>query len=246
MKFGGVNVQISEKAAIGQNVRIGNNTVIYDNVIIEDGCTISNDCVIGEPTSSYYSDPNYQNEPTRIRKNSLIRSHAIIYAGVTIGEGFQTGHRVTIREKTLIGNNCGVGTNCDLQGHLTMGNHCHLHSEVHLCQHSELGDFVFIYPGVILANDKHPPTTIVKGPTIGSYTQVGIQSAIIGDIRIGENCLIAAKSLVTKDFEEYSFILGSPAKLKDDVRNLLSEDGKPLYPWKNRFSRGMPWSIESE
>ena len=245
MKFGGINVQISKNATIGKNVRIGDNTVIYDNVTIGDDSVIANNCIIGEPIATYYSSEDYQNATTIIGKNALIRSHAIIYAGVTIGDGFQTGHRVTIREESVIGDQCGIGTNCDLQGFLTVGDHCHLHSEVHLCQYSKLGDFVFIYPSVILANDKHPPTTTAKGPSIGSYTQVGIQSSLIGDIRIGENCLVAAQSLVTKDFDDFSFILGSPAKLKGDVRNLLSDDGKPLYPWKKRFSRGMPWSTES-
>ncbi|MCB0754010.1 MAG: N-acetyltransferase [Flavobacteriales bacterium] len=241
MKFTGKNVQISPSAIIGDNVRIGDNTVIYDNVVIGDGSVISNNCIIGEPTADYYTSESHQNAKTVIGKNALIRSHAIIYEDVHIGDGFQTGHRVTIREKSVIGNHCGIGTNCDLQGYLTIGDHCHFHSEVHICQFSAIGNFVFIYPGVILANDKHPPTEQVKGPTIGNFTQIGIQSSIIGNIRVGENCFIGAASVLTKDFEDYSFILGSPAKRKGDVRELKSDAGEPLYPWKNRFSRGMPW-----
>lgn len=241
MKFLGRNVQISESAKIGANVRIGDNSVIYDNVSIGDDSVIGNNCVIGEPTEGYYNSNSHQNEHTVIGKHALIRSHAIIYDGVTIGDNFQTGHRITIREKSVIGSNCGIGTNCDLQGYLTVGDHCHFHSEVHVCQFSSIGDFVFIYPGVVLANDKHPPTEFVKGPTIRNYTQIGIQSSIIGDINIGTNCLIGAASVLTKGFEDYSFIIGSPAIRKGDVRELKSESGEPLYPWKNRFSRGMPW-----
>ncbi len=241
MKFLGKNVQISDSAKIGRNVRIGDNTVIYDNVEIGDDSIIANNCVIGEPTADYYSNDTHENKPTVIGKNALIRSHAIIYEDVQIGEGFQTGHRLTIREKSIIGNHCGIGTNCDLQGYLTIGDHCHFHSEVHICQFSTIGNFVFIYPGVVLANDKYPPTEQVIGPTIGDYTQIGIQSSVIGDVKIEANCLIGAQSVVTKDFEAYAFILGSPAKRKGDVRELKSEIGGPLYPWKDRFSRGMPW-----
>lgn len=241
MKFLGKNVQISGSAKIGKNVRIGDNTIIYDNVEIGDDSVIANNCIVGEPTADFYSAENHQNRPTIIGKNALIRSHAIIYEDVRIGDHFQSGHRITIREKTVIGNNCGIGTNCDLQGHLTIGNYCHLHSDVHLCQFSQLGDFVFIYPGVILANDKHPPTEKAKGPTIGDYTQVGIQSSIIGDVKVGANCLIGAASVIAKSFDDFSFILGSPAYRKGDVREIKSESGEPLYPWKDRFSRGMPW-----
>jgi acetyltransferase-like isoleucine patch superfamily enzyme len=241
MKFLGKNVQVSKLATIGKNVRIGDNTVIYDNVTIGENSVIANDCIIGEPASGYYSSNSHQNKPTVVGKEALIRSHTIIYEDVQIGDNLQTGHRVTIREKSVIGNSCGIGTNCDLQGFLNVGDHCHLHSDVHLCQFSSIGNFVFIYPGTVLANDKHPPTTIAKGPTIGDYTQVGINCSIIGKVSVGANSLIGAATVITKDYEDFSFVVGTPAKLKGDVRELKDESGKPLYPWKNRFSRGMPW-----
>jgi UDP-3-O-[3-hydroxymyristoyl] glucosamine N-acyltransferase len=242
MKFNGRNVFISESAQIGKNVRIGDDTSILDNVVIEDNSVISNNCVIGEPTTDYYRSPAHENKPTKIGSSSLIRSNTIIYEGVSIGREFETGHRVTIRENSAIGNACSAGTNSDLQGHLVIGDHCRLHSNVHICQFSVIGNFVFIYPGVILANDKHPPTELAKGPTIGDYTQIGIQSSVIGDVVIGENCLIGAQTLVGKSFDDFSFILGSPARKKGDVRELKDSFGQPLYPWKNRFSRGMPWA----
>lgn len=241
MKFTGKNVQVSPKAQLGRNVRIGDNTVIYDHVVIGDDCVIANDCVIGEPTSAYYSDLSYVNAKTFIGSGALIRSHSIIYAGCSIGERFSSGHRITLRENTMIGNDCKVGTACDLQGFLSMGDHCQLHSNVHLCQFSRLADFVFIYPNVVLGNDRHPPSEMVQGPSIGSFTQIGIQSSIIGDIKIGEHCLIGANSLVLNDFQDHSLILGAPATRRSDVRELLAEDGKQLYPWSERFGRGMPW-----
>jgi acetyltransferase-like isoleucine patch superfamily enzyme len=241
MKFNCRNISISTSAKIGKNVRIGDGTVIYDNVTIGDNSVIANDCVLGEPLVGYYTDSDYVNPLLIIGENALIRSHTIIYAGSTIGHDFSTGHRVTIREKSSIGNHCRIGTGSDLQGFLEMGDHCQLHSSVHLCQHSRLGNFVFIYPNVVLANDRLPPTEIVAGPEVEDYVQIGIQSSLIGNIRIGANSLVGAQTTATKDFEPFSFILGSPAYRKSDVRELLDENGAPLYPWKDRFSRGMPW-----
>ncbi len=240
MKFNGSNVRISESAIIGINVRIGDNTVIYDNVRIGDNTTISNDCVIGEPTAEYYSSEEYENVVTEIGSNALIRSHTIIYAGSCIGNQFETGHRVTIREASIIGNGCRVGTLSDLQGYLKIGDNCNLHSSVHICQKSELGNHVFLYPFSVLTNDKYPPTMQVAGPYIGDYTQVGVHSAIIGNIKIGSHCLIGANSTVTKNFDPFSFVIGSPARLKSDVRELKSDKGVQLYPWKNRFDQGIP------
>ncbi len=243
MKFNGRNHYVSSSAILGENVKLGDNVSIYDNVTIGSNSIIANDCVIGEPTSDYYHSENYVNTPTNIAAGALIRSHSIIYSGVSIGTQFQSGHRITIRENTVIGNHCRVGTNSDLQGFIIIGNYCQLHSNVHLCQFSSLGNFVFIYPNVVLANDTHPPTENVRGPEIGDYTQIGIQSSIIGNIQIGENCLIGAGSVITRDFDAFSLIIGSPATLKSDVRELIGLDGKPLYPWKTRFNRGMPWDV---
>ena len=75
MKFNGINVRISPKATIGENVQIGDGTTIYDNVVIDDNSVIANDCVIGEPTTAYYTASNtHENKPTVIGKNALIRS----------------------------------------------------------------------------------------------------------------------------------------------------------------------------
>lgn len=246
MKFNGHNIRISSLAKIGANVRIGDGTIIYDNVEIGDNSVIANDCVIGEPSQDYYSNGSYENARTKIGPSALIRSHSIIYAGVSIGSNLSTGHRITIRENSIIGNHCKIGTNSDLQGELTIGHYCQLHSNVHLCQYSSLGNYVFIYPNTVLANDKHPPSEQVKGPEIGDFTQVGIQVSIIGDVQIGQNCLIAAGAVIAKTFDDFSLILGNPARRTSDIRDLRDDKNDALYPWKDRFLRGMPWENNGE
>ncbi|MDX5428755.1 MAG: acetyltransferase [Bacteroidota bacterium] len=241
MKFNG-KFTLSPKARIGKNVRIGDGAVIYDNVIIGDDSVIGNDCVIGEPLQDYYLKESYQNPETFIGKDSLIRSHSILYAGSKFGEGFSTGHRVTIRENTLMGEKCRVGTLSDIQGYSTFGDHCWLHSNVHIGQRSNIGNFVFIYPYVVLTNDPHPPSNICIGPNIGDYSQIAVSSVILPGIHIGQHVLVAAHSVVSRDVEDYALVGGNPAKKLKDVRELRSrETGEAHYPWPYRFDRGMPW-----
>ena len=239
--FNNHNVRISEKAQIGQNVRIGDNTVIYDNVIIGDNSTIAHNCTIGEPTKEFYSSEDYDNLRTEIGENALIRSNTIIYADVSIGSNLETGHYCIIREASKIGNHCSIGTSCDLQGQLEIGDYCRLHSSVHIGQKSKLGNYVFVYPYVVLANDKHPPSEEAMGPKIDDYTQIGVHSVIIGDVQLGAHCVVGAQSTITNSYPEFSFVLGSPAKRVSDVREIKSDKEIQLYPWKERFSRGMPW-----
>lgn len=242
MKFNNRNVFISSVAKIAKTAKIGDNTTIYDNVVIGEHSIISNDCVIGEPLHAYYSDKDYKNPTTIIGANALIRSHTIIYAGCELGESFSTGHRVTIREFSKFGKNCSVGTISDIQGYMKAGDYCRLHSNVHIGQKSTLGNFVFIYPYVVLTNDPLPPSNFCIGPNIGDYTQIAVFSTIMPGVNIGQHCLVGAGSIVTKDVENYQLVYGSPAKYKCDVRQLKDKKtGEIHYPWPLRFDRNMPW-----
>ena len=241
MKFNGRNVFISPAAKIGRNVRIGDNSTVYDGVEIGDDAIICNDTVLGEPLNAYYSDPSYKNPPTIIGANSIIRSHSIIYAACNIGARFSSGHRITIRENTTIGVGCSVGTLSDLQGQVKLGNYCRLHSNVHLAQGSSVGDFVFLYPYTVMTNDPYPPSTDIRGGHIGSYTQVGVHAVILPGIRVGENCLIGANTIVNKRVPDFSLAMGDPVKVVMDVRKYVAMGKGNPYPWMKRFDRGMPW-----
>ncbi|HEY5122159.1 MAG TPA: DapH/DapD/GlmU-related protein [Ignavibacteria bacterium] len=244
MMFNDLNVRVSPKASIGKNVRIGDNTVIFDNVVIGDNATIAHNCEIGEPTNEYYSNPDYKNPVTVIGANSLIRSHAIIYAGNKLGENISTGHRVTLRENNTIGNNTLIGTLSDIQGEVTIGHYCRIYSNVHISQFSTVGNFVFLYPYVVITNDPYPPSNDLNGGTISDYTLVGVHSIIFSGVKVGKNCLVGANSVVTKNFPDHSLIMGDPAKLVMDIRKYVVIGKGSLYPWMNRFSRGMPWENE--
>lgn len=241
MKFNQRNVFISPRARLGKDVRIGDNSSIYDNVTVDDNSVICNDCVLGEPTSDYYNNPDYENPATYIGAGSLIRSHTIVYGGVTIGRGFSSGHRATIREETIIGDYCSVGTLCDIQGHVRMGDYCRLHSNVHLSQTSSIGNYVFLFPFVVITNDPTPPSKEIKGGQVGDFSVVGAHAVILPGVQIGKNCLVAANSVVTRSFGDFSLVKGDPARFLIDIRKfMVMGKGKP-YPWMQRFDRGMPW-----
>lgn len=241
MKFNGRNVFVSPSAKIGKNVRIGDNSTIYDNVVIGDDSVICNDTVLGEPLNSYYHDPAYANPPTIIGANSIIRSHTIIYAACTLGAHFSSGHRVTIREDTTIGESCSVGTMSDIQGHAKLGRFCRLHSNVHIAQGCSMGDFVFMYPYSVMTNDPYPPSNDIRGGYIGNYTQVGVQAVILPGVKVGENCLVGANSMVTRNLPSFSLGMGDPVKVVMDVRKYVAMGKGNPYPWMKRFDRGMPW-----
>ena len=53
---------------------------------------------------------------------------------------------------------------------------------------------------------------------IGDGTWITSGSIIVGQVTIGEFCVIAAGSVVTKDVPDYSFVAGVPAKVIKNIR----------------------------
>ena len=242
MKFNNKNISIGKNVQLGKNVRIGDNSIIYDNVVIGDNTIICNNCIIGEPTNSYYYDKEYVNPETKLGNNSLIRSHSIFYAGSEFGDYLTTGHKVTIREKTIAGHHCVFGSYNDLQGFCKIGNYNHFHSYVNIGQKSELGDFVFIYPFVVLTNDPIPPSENLIGVKIGNFSQIAAGSILLPGCNIGEHCLVGSNSSVGGTYPRNSFINGNPSKRIGDLDKMpfFNKNGKH-YPWPKHFKRGMPW-----
>lgn len=244
MKFNQRNIFISPKATIGKNVIIGDNTTIYENVIIGDDTIICNNCVLGEPTATYYKNPEtYVNPELHIGAGSLIRSHAIIYAGSSFGENLVTGHRIIIRENTSVGHHCLLSTMVDIQGNCSIGNYSRIYSNVHIGEQTHIGNYVFIFPYTIFTNDPQPPSNSLKGATVGDYSIITVQCSVLPGIKIGQHCLIGANSVVSKNVDDFTFAMGSPAQKIRAISSIISKENNAefYYPWPQNFSRGMPW-----
>ena len=231
--------QISGKAKIGKNVQVGSFTVIHDNVVIGDNVTIEEFCVIGRPT------PRAGGSPLVIGDDSLIRSHSVFYEGSTFGSGLHTGHHVTVREKTVAGKDLQIGTLSDFQGFLQIGDHCRTHSNVHLGQGSKIGNFVWIFPYVVLTNDPHPPSDLCLGVEIEDYAIIATMSVVLPGLRIGRGAMVGAGSVVNRNVVADALVVGNPAKQIGETSAIKLKDGsgRPAYPWTDHFHRGYPEAV---
>lgn len=230
---------VSEKAKIGRNVTIGPFTTIYDNVKIGDDSTIEAYCELG--VANHLSC----GEPLVIGEGAHIRSHSIFYEGSQFEEKLVTGHRVTVREKTVAGKNLQIGTLSDIQGHCTIGDYVRFHSNVHIGQKSQIGNFVWIFPYVVLTNDPHPPSNVLKGVIVEDYAVIATMSVILPGVTIRRGSLVGAHSSVNRDTEAEMAYAGSPAKKICHTGNIRLRDGSylPAYPWVKHFTRGYPGEV---
>lgn len=226
---------VSEKAVLGANVEVGPFTLIHDHVEIGAGTVIGSHCELGVP-SALALEPNLV-----IGENSLIRSHSIFYAGSTIGPNLVTGHRVTVRENTRAGSNFQLGTLGDVQGHCLIGDNVRTQSGVYIAQKSRIGNFVWLFPHVVLTNDPHPPSDYTVGCEIEDFAVISANSVVLPGVRVGRGAVVGAMCLVTRDVPPETLFVGVPGREAGPAREVAHRvTGEPAYPWRSHFSRGYP------
>lgn len=124
-----------------------------------------------------------------------------------------------------IGDNTKVGTFVEIQKNSSVGKNCKISSHTFICEGVEIEDNVFIGHNVTFINDKFPravnddgkmqtdsdwkleKTFVKKGASIGSSV------TILCGITIGENAVVGAGSVVTKNVSADTIVAGNPAKV---------------------------------
>jgi UDP-2-acetamido-3-amino-2,3-dideoxy-glucuronate N-acetyltransferase len=227
----GADVKLGEFCVIGDDVKIGNGCVIGSHVTIHQGTAIGGNvriddgAVIGkQPMRAANSavTKEQQLEPTRVGDNCIIGTHVVIYAGAVIGQKVLIADLATVRENVSIGDFTIVGRGVAIENFCKIGSYCKLETNVYLTAYSELADRVFMAPCVATSNDNYVGRTQerfkhFKGITVKRGGRVGLNSTILPGKVVGEDALVAAGAVLTKDAPDRKIVVGSPAKVFRDV-----------------------------
>lgn len=148
--------------------------------------------------------------------NIYIHPTANVSIEAKIGNGTKIWINSQIREKSEIGTNCIISKDTYIDTEVKIGNNCKIQNSVSVYHGVTIEDDVFVGPNACFTNDKVPrafdpewkitPTFVKKGASIGA------NATIVCGITLGEYCMVAAGSVVTKDVESYSLVIGNPAK----------------------------------
>jgi acetyltransferase-like isoleucine patch superfamily enzyme len=206
---------------------------VLPNVELGEGTRVEFNALLGKA-------PRGKNEgdlALRIGRNAIIRPFTTIYAGNIIGDDFQCGQGASIRENNRIGNNVSVGTNAVLEFDNLIGNNVRIHSLCFL-EMVTIEDEVFIGPNVVFTDDPHPMgcpkyKECLGGATVKRLARIGANCTILPGVVIGENTLIGAGSVVTKDIPDNMVAAGCPAKIIKPIAELICHPGfyERPYVW---------------
>jgi UDP-2-acetamido-3-amino-2,3-dideoxy-glucuronate N-acetyltransferase len=129
-----------------------------------------------------------------------------------------------------VGDNTKIGACVEIQKNASVGKNCKIQSHTFICEGVVIEDEAFVGHGVMFTNDKYPrsataggalqteldwsvvPTYVRKGASIGS------NATILCGITIGENAVVGAGSVVTKDVPENTIVAGNPARKLRNIK----------------------------
>jgi acetyltransferase-like isoleucine patch superfamily enzyme len=124
-----------------------------------------------------------------------------------------------------IGDETKIGAFVEIQKNASVGKHCKISSHTFICEGVTIEDNVFVGHSVAFINDSYPRATTAEGglqtesdwkverTLVKKGASIGSGCTILANITIGENALVGAGSVVTKDVPANAIVAGNPARI---------------------------------
>jgi acetyltransferase-like isoleucine patch superfamily enzyme len=124
-----------------------------------------------------------------------------------------------------IGNETRIGPFVEIQKGAKIGDNCKISSHAFICEGVTIEADVFVGHGVTFINDRYPRATNAAGQMqteadwncqrtlVKRGASIGSGATLLGGITVGENAIVGAGSVVTKDVPPDTIVAGNPARI---------------------------------
>ena len=229
----GKGVIVEDNVEIGEGTTIGSYVVIHDGTKIGSRVRIDDNVVIGKlPMRAAFSTLKVTDTlpPASIGDDCLVGCFTVIYRGAVVGKKVLIADLASVREDVTIGEGTIVGRGVAIENKTTIGNYVKLETGSYITAFSTVEDRVFIAPMVTTTNDNFMGRTEerfkhTRGATVKKGGRIAANSTLLPGIVIGEDAVVAAGSVVTKNVPASKIVKGAPAKVwRDTPKEQLLEN----------------------
>jgi acetyltransferase-like isoleucine patch superfamily enzyme len=174
----------------------------------------------------------------------VIHPTAQVSADARVGAGTRIWGLAQIREDAIIGDDCIIGSSVYVDRGVHIGDRVKIQSGALIYHGSTVEDGVFIGPGVILTNDRHPRATTPTGRlasdedwsvvpvVLAEGCSLGAGVIVVAGCRVGRRAMVGAGTIVTYDVPDHALVVGNPGRRVGWVcacgRRLHGPDARPI------------------
>lgn len=231
----GRNVVVMDDVEIGEGCRIGHNVVLYPGTTLGAHVTVYDNAVLGRlPQSagniSRVLPTDYS--PLVIGDFSVIGACTVLYTGTTIANNVLICDLSSVRESCDIAEYVVLGRGVMVQPHTTIGARSRIMDMCHLPGDMTIEEDVFFSALVGSASENTMGRSADEqalargGPHVRRGAYVGVGASMLPGTTIGEDAVVGAASLVTRDVPPRTLVMGAPARVVRDVPPRFAEQGR--------------------
>lgn len=213
-------VYIGANVVVGKDCTLGKHVVIHDDVVLGDGVKVGDFTVLGKrpmkaKRSAITTDEDLP--PLRVGSNVMIGTGAIVYRGAEIEDQVLLADSCQVRERSRIGLETIIGRSVTVENQCRVGSRCKIETNAYITAYSTIEDDCFVAPMVTFTNDRFLGRTkkrfgSFKGAHLKRGSRVGANATLLPGITLGEDSLVAAGAIVTKDVAPKVLVMGCPAR----------------------------------
>jgi acetyltransferase-like isoleucine patch superfamily enzyme len=165
--------------------------------------------------------------------STVVNEFVAISPDVKLGKDVRLGKFVNLYG-CEVGDETKIGAFVEIQKNASVGKRCKISSHTFICEGVTIEDHVFIGHGVTFTNDMFPRATTADGglqtekdwrvetTLVKKGASIGSGATILCNLVIGENAIVGAGSVVTRDVPPNAIVAGNPARV---LRIISHESG---------------------
>ena len=206
---------LGDGVVLPEDVVLGGNVVLHDQVRVGAGCVIQDGAVVGRRLGREVREAR-ASRPTVLGERVVVGPQAAVGEGAVLEDDVVVGDHAHVREGARLGAGTRLGHAVSISAGIAVGRGVRIQTGTQIAPPAVVEDLVFVGPNVTTTNDariaREGEEWERRGPVLRCGCRIGGGVVLLPGVEVGEEALVAAGSVVTRDVPARMVALGRPAR----------------------------------